>query len=107
MEALKKDIHSKIESGELNKDSIANVTASKVKSSEIYAKICQSGAWMQYPQRMQLFKLALLIPPSTSGVECGFSVMNLLVSPLRTGLNKTNVDRLMRICINGSDSLNV
>ena len=50
---------------------------------------------------MKLFKFALLIPPTTSEVERGFSTMNLLVSPLRTPLNDANVDRLMRISIDG------
>ena len=56
-----------------------------------------------FPHTMLLFKLPLLIPPSTSGVERGFSVMNLLVSPLRATLNERNLDRLMRICLNGPD----
>ena len=50
---------------------------------------------------MKLFKFALLIPPTTSEVERGFSTMNLLVLPLRTPLNDANVDRLMRISIDG------
>ena len=43
----------------------------------------------------------MLIPPTTSEVERGFSTMNLLVSPLHTSSNDANVDRLMRICIDG------
>ena len=42
----------------------------------------------------------MLIPPSTSGVERGFSVM-FLVSTLRTSLNESNIDRLMGICLDG------
>ena len=37
--------------------------------------------------------------------ERGFSVMNILVSPLRATLNENNVDRLMRICLDGPDKL--
>ena len=72
-------------------------------SSDIYAELVKSGANIRFPSVMRLFKLSLLIPPSTSGVERGFSVMNLLVSPLRTTLNENNVDRLMRICLDGPD----
>ena len=43
----------------------------------------------------------MLIPPSTSGVERGFSVMFLLVSPLRISLNESNIDRFMGICLDG------
>ena len=41
--------------------------------------------------------------PSTSGVERAFSIMNLLVSPLRTTLNENNVDRLMQMCLDGPE----
>ena len=53
-----------------------------------------------------LFKISLLIPPSTSNVERGFSVMNLICIPLRSSLNEQNLDRFMRICINGPEKLN-
>ena len=32
--------------------------------------------------------------------------MNILVSPLRTTLNENNVDRLMRMCLDGPDKFN-
>ena len=51
-----------------------------------------------------LFKTALLIPPTTSNIECGFSVMYLICSPLRTSFSEANLDHFMRICINGSDT---
>ena len=54
---------------------------------------------------MHLFKIALLIPPSTPNVERGFSVMNLLCSPLRSSLSEKSLDRLMRMCLNGPDKL--
>ena len=44
---------------------------------------------------MKLLRLALLIPPSTSGVERGFSIMNLIVSRLRTSHRENNIDQLM------------
>ena len=50
---------------------------------------------------MKLLRLALLIPPSTTWVERGFSFMNLLVSSLGKSLSESNIDRLMRICLDG------
>ena len=64
--------------------------------------MCLDGCLSRYPNTMKLFKFALLIPPTTSEVERGFSAVNLLVSPLCTSLNDANVDRLMRICMVGS-----
>ena len=54
---------------------------------------------------MKLFKFALLIPPSTANVELGFSMMNLLISPLHTSLGKENLDRMMRVCLDGPEKL--
>ena len=51
---------------------------------DIYVAMCVSGCCQRYTETIKLFKFALLIPPSTSNVERGFSTMNLLVSPLRT-----------------------
>ena len=50
---------------------------------------------------MKLLRLALLILPSTSWVERGFSFMNLLVSSLGKSLSENNIDRLMRTCLDG------
>ena len=50
---------------------------------------------------MKLLRLELLILPSTSWVERGFSFMNLLVSSLGKSLSENNIDRLMRICLDG------
>ena len=44
------------------------------------------------------------IPPTTSNVERGFSVMNLICTPLRTSLSESNLDRFMRISINGPET---
>ena len=54
---------------------------------------------------MHLYQISLLIPPSTANVERGFSVMNLLCTPLHSSLNKNSLDRFMRICINGQEKL--
>ena len=63
--------------------------------------MCSEGYVHNFPNNMKLLKLALLIPPLTSGVERGFSVMNLLVSPLRKSLSKNNIDQLLFICLDG------
>ena len=54
-----------------------------------------------YPNMMHLFRNTLLISPSTANDERGYSVINLLCS----SLNHAIFDRLMRIYINGPESL--
>ena len=66
--------------------------------------MCKQGCLLHYPNLMRLFCLALLIPPSTSNVEKGFSAMNLLCSPLRT-LNEDSLVRFMPINLNGPAKL--
>ena len=51
-----------------------------------------------------LFKTALLIPSTTSNVERGFSMMNLICMPLRASLSESNLDHFMHICINGPET---
>ena len=63
--------------------------------------MCLDGCLSRFPNTMKLFKFTLLILKTTSEDERGFSTMNLLVSPLRTLLNDVNVDRLIRICLDG------
>jgi hypothetical protein len=105
IERVKISAKKKFQSGEISQSSIYNhINANKPTSADVYAAMCKSGCLLTYTETMKLFKFSLLIPPSTSGVERGFSVMNLLVSPLRTSLNQLNIDRLMRICINGPNS---
>ena len=58
-----------------------------------------------YPNMRHLFRVSLLILPSTVNVERGDSVINLLCSSLRLSLNQTSLDRLIPICINGPESL--
>ena len=67
--------------------------------------MCESGCLVRFTETMKLFKFALLVPPSTSGVEHGFSVMKLIISPLCTSLNQTNIDLFMRICSNSHAKL--
>ena len=63
--------------------------------------MCSEGSVRNLTNNIKLLRLALLIPPSTSGVERDFSVKKLLVSSSRTSLNENNIDRLMRICLDG------
>ena len=62
------------------------------------------GSLKQFTNMVTLFKMALLISPKTSSVECDFSVMNLICLPLRTSLSEANLDHFMQICINGPDT---
>ena len=48
--------------------------------------MCSEGSAHNFLKNMKLLRLALLIPPSTSGVEGDFSVMNLFVSHLHASL---------------------
>ena len=63
--------------------------------------MCSEGSVRNFPNNMKLLRLALLIPPSTSGVKHGFSIMNLLVLPLHKSLSKNNIDQIMHICLDG------
>ena len=97
----------KLQSGELKQSLMYEyINSNKPTSSEVYSAMCDTGCLMRYPQTMKLFKFSLLIPPSTSGVERGFSAMNLTVSLLRTNLNQLSVNRFMQIAINGPESFN-
>ena len=86
----------KLNCGEINQEQMQlYITSNTPSSNDIYMQLVKAGALVHFPNTMKLHSLSLLIPLSTSGVERAFSVMNLLVSPLRTAINETNVDRLM------------
>ena len=57
-----------------------------------------------YPSMMHLFRVSLLIPPSTANVERAYSVIHLLCSSLRSSFNQASLDRL-QIYISGSEPL--
>ena len=59
----------------------------------------------QYPQIMKLFKLSLLITPSTANVERGFSMLNLVHTKQRNRLAVKSLDLLMRIVLVGPKRL--
>ena len=67
--------------------------------------MCSEGSVHNFADKMKLLGLVLIIPPSTSGVEHGFSIMNLFVSPLCKSLSENNIDRLMHICLDGPEFL--
>ena len=73
----------KLNCGEMNQEQMQlYVTSNTPSSNDIYMQLVKAGALVCFPNTMKLHSLSLLIPPSTSGVERAFSVMNLLVSPL-------------------------
>ena len=79
----------KLHSNLIKRNQVAGYIAdNRPVAEDIYAVMCSTGFLQRYPETMKLFKYALLIPPSTSNVELGFSTMNLLVSPLRTSLGE-------------------
>ena len=53
---------------------------------------------LAYPDITKLLKLAALIPPSTAEVERSFSLMNLILTPLRKRLLLENLSHCMHIC---------
>ena len=59
----------------------------------------------QYPDILILFKLSLLITPSTANVERGFSVLTLLATKQRNSLSPSTLDKLMRITLIGPPKL--
>ena len=87
---LRKKLNSK---GEIiQKDVHEYLNTIKGTLSNVYSKMCSEDSCLILLNDMKLLRLASLIPPSTSGVKHGFSVMNLLVSPLHPSLNKNNID---------------
>ena len=58
-----------------------------------------------YPDFMKLFKLYLLIPPSTANVRRGFSVLAMLHTKYRSSLSPNSLDKLMRLVLLGAPTL--
>ena len=102
---LKKKVKVLVDNNSL-KDPEAYINTYKINSLDVYKFLATNGCLSQFKNLGKLFKISLLIPPSTSNVERGFSVMNLVCTPLRTSLNEANLDRFMRICINGPKKFN-
>ena len=101
---VKSDAKKELQLGELNQESMyKRINENKTSSGNVYSNICSSGSLIRFPENMKLFKFSILILTSTSGVECGFSAMNLIVTPRQTNVNQVNTNRFMRISINGSE----
>ena len=89
----KKPALQKVLKGEIKQKDIPEyLTTIKPTLSNVYSKMCSECSVHNFPNNMKLLKFALLIPPSTSGIKRGFSIMNLLVSPLRKSLSENNID---------------
>ena len=105
-ERLKLEVKNRISSAELkSSDAYDYINARKPSPSQVYAAMYESGCLVWFTETVKLFKFALLVPPSTSGIECGFSVMKLIVPPLHISLIQTNIDCFIRICINSPEKL--
>ena len=72
---------------------------------DIYKFLAADGTLKNHINIAVLFTISLLIPPSTSNVEQGFSVMNLICTPLRSSLSESNLNRFKCTCINGPEKL--
>ena len=53
-------------------------------SADVYKYLAADDSLKQFANIAGLFKMSLLILPTTSNVQRGFSVMNLICTPLRT-----------------------
>ena len=101
---VKSDAKKELQLGELNQESMyKRINENKTSSGNVYSNICSFGSLIRFPENMKLFKFSILILTSTSGVACGFSAMNLIVTPRQTNVNQVNTNRFMRISINGSE----
>ena len=103
---MKEDVKVLVNAKKLTSDQIDNyILSHKPLSTDIYKFLAADGTLKNFPNLASLFKISLLIPPSTSNVEHGFSVMNLICTPLRSSLSETNLGRFIRICLNVSEKL--
>ena len=85
---------------------VYNYTSEKAPTSgHVYKIMVVDESKQLYPNVMHLFRVRIFIPPSTANVERGYFVINLLCSSLRLSLNQATLERLMRICMSGPESL--
>ncbi|CAF3338289.1 unnamed protein product [Rotaria socialis] len=74
---------------------------------EVCTKLVQDGMLKDiYPQLSLAAEIFLIAPISTATVERDFSTMNRVLTKLRNRLTTEHVDQLMRISIEGVDTLN-
>ena len=103
---MKEDVKVLITAKKLTSDQIDNyILSHKQLSTDIYKFLAADGTLKNFPSLASLFKISLLIPPSTSNVERGFSIIDLICTPLRSLLSETNLDRFMQICLDGPEKL--
>ena len=97
----KKQAQQKVLKGEIKQKDIPKyLNTIKPTLSVVYSKMCFDSSVHNCLNNKKLLRLALLIPPSTSGVKRGFSVMNLLVSPLCKSLsNQLMISVLVNLCV--------
>ena len=68
-------------------------------SSDVYSRMYVNSE--QYPEIMKLFKLSLIITPSTANVERCFSALNLIHTKQRNRLAFQSLERLLPINLVG------
>ena len=68
-------------------------------TSDVYSRMYVNSE--QYSEFMKLFKISLLITPSTANVERGFSALNLIRTKQRNQLTVQSLERLLRINLLG------
>ena len=78
-----------------NNDSETYIKTKRTTSANVYKCLAADGSLKQFINIAALFKTSLLIPPTTLNVEHGFSIMNLICTPLRTSLSKSDLYRFM------------
>ena len=67
--------------------------------SDVYSQMYVNSK--QYPEIIKLFKLSLLVTPSTANVERGFSALNLIHTKQRNWLVVQSLERLLHINLVG------
>ena len=87
-----------------NSDAETYIETKRTTSADVYNYLAADSSLKQFMNIATLFKRSLLIPPTTSNAERGFSVMNLICTPLKTSLSESNLDYFMRISINGPET---
>ena len=86
-----------------NNDSETYIKTKRTTSANVYKCLAADGSLKQFINIAALFKTSLLIPPTTSNIKHGFSIINLICIPLRTSSSESNVDCFMQISINGPE----
>ena len=79
MTRLTKDVKKLVTAKKLTSDEVENcIQSNKSMSTDIYKFFAADGTLKNLSNIAVLFKISLLIPPPTSNVERGFSIINLI-----------------------------